>query len=101
MNTSGSTGGHAHDQFDPADRQLGSDAAGRTSLPLLIDCDDCEVRGVGCDDCVVTAILRVAPPSRRPMPTALDAEQLDALDMLADAGLVAPLRLVSRHRSAG
>lgn len=100
MNTFGSTGGDANDLIDSA---AGSAAAagGRTSLPLVIDCDDCEVRGVGCDDCVVTAILRAAPPSRRPVRTALDSEQLEALDMLADAGLVAPLRLVSRHRAAG
>jgi hypothetical protein len=31
---------------------------------VLIDCDTCTVRGVGCDDCVVTVLLG-APPGWR------------------------------------
>ena len=45
------------------------------------------MRDIACSDCVVTMLLG-------PMPSSLDAHK-DALDVLADAGLVAPLRLVT------
>ncbi len=57
-------------------------------LPLLIDCDGCAVRGSGCADCVVTALLGNDADS------AFDADSLQALDVLAHVGLVAPLRLL-------
>ena len=63
-------------------------------LPLLIDCDGCAVRGSGCADCVVTALLGNAAD------TAFDADSLQALDVLADVGLVAPLRLLSVETTA-
>lgn len=55
---------------------------------VLLDCDTCDVRGLACSDCVVTVFLG-APPS------ALDDEDRRALGVLADSGLVPPLRLVS------
>ena len=62
---------------------------GRAPLPLVVDCDGCTVRGLACDDCVVSVLL--GPPPER---LSLDADELSALDALADAGLVPPLRLV-------
>ncbi len=62
---------------------------GRAPLPLVVDCDGCEVRGLACDDCVVSVLL--GPPPER---LSLDADELSALDALAGAGLVPPLRLV-------
>ena len=56
---------------------------------LTVDCDGCAVRGPACDDCVVTVLL--GPPRPR---LQLDADELTALDALAGAGLVPPLRLV-------
>ncbi len=56
---------------------------------MLIDCDRCEVRGLACGDCVVTALLG-APPDG----VEIDADERTALGVLADAGLVPPLRLV-------
>jgi hypothetical protein len=56
---------------------------------VIIDCDSCEVRGLACGDCVVTALLG-APPSG----VELDEAERSALDALADSGLVPPLRLV-------
>lgn len=53
-----------------------------------VDCDTCEVRGLACSDCVVTVLLGVTP-------TALDDEDRRALGVLADSGLVPPLRLVA------
>jgi len=56
---------------------------------LLVGCDDCAARGPACDDCVVSVLL--GPPRER---LELDAAELSALDALATAGLVPPLRLV-------
>ncbi len=53
---------------------------------MIIDCDGCGVRGDACSDCVV-AVLLGAPPS-------LQADEQRAIGVLADAGLVPPLRLV-------
>jgi hypothetical protein len=62
---------------------------GSTSDPLLIECDRCSLRGTGCGDCVVTFLLG-SPPSG----VALDDDERRAIDVLADAGLVPPLRMV-------
>ncbi len=53
---------------------------------MIIDCDSCQMRGLACSDCVVSVLL--APTPR------LDGDQRDAIDALAEAGLVPPLRLV-------
>ena len=53
---------------------------------MIIDCDGCGVRGDACGDCVV-AVLLGAPPD-------LQADEQRALGVLAEAGLVPPLRLV-------
>ncbi|MAT60291.1 MAG: hypothetical protein CMH41_01325 [Micrococcales bacterium] len=50
---------------------------------MQIDCETCPVRGDACGDCVVTALL--GPPE-------LDEREGAALVVLADHGLVAPLR---------
>lgn len=57
---------------------------------VQVDCDTCELRGLACSDCVVTVLLGAAP-------AALDDEDRRALGVLADSGLVPPLRLVSRE----
>lgn len=68
---------------------------------VVIDCGRCVVRNAGvCADCVVTAVL--AEPSH----LSFDADEMAALDALADSGLVAPLRLVlpiesTSHAEAG
>ena len=53
---------------------------------VTIDCDDCAVRGPGCQDCVVSVLLG-APE------TLLDDERR-ALEVLADVGLAPRLRLI-------
>jgi len=55
---------------------------------ITLDCDTCTVRGLACQDCVVS--LLIGPPPD----VALDAAEQQALDVLAAAGLVPPLRLV-------
>lgn len=57
---------------------------------MLIDCDTCTVRGAACGDCVVPLIL-----SNPAVPVDIDEDESDAIDTLAAAGLVPPLRLVS------
>ncbi len=57
---------------------------------MIIDCDSCEVRGLACGDCVVTALLG-APPSG----VELDEGECAALEALAGSGLVPPLRMVA------
>jgi hypothetical protein len=69
---------------------------GHTSQPgdeagtVVIDCDDCAVRGPGCKDCVVSVLLGV--------PETLHEDERAALEVLADAGLAPRLRLVPIHR---
>lgn len=57
---------------------------------VVIDCDDCAVRGVGCKDCVVSVLLGV--------PERLLDDERRALEVLADAGMAPRLRLVPVHR---
>jgi hypothetical protein len=58
-------------------------------MTTRIDCDTCVVRGLACHDCVVTVLL--GPPPE----LSFDDEERAALDVLAGAGLVPPLRLVT------
>ena len=61
------------------------------SVPgMRVDCDGCQVRGpAACGDCVVTVLLG-APPEG----VVLDPEEQQAIEALADGGLIPPLRLV-------
>jgi len=58
---------------------------------VLIDCDACVMKGPGCRDCVVSVVLGM-PPEQSSL--RIDDEELAALDVLAQSGLVPPLRLV-------
>lgn len=58
---------------------------------MLIDCDACGVRGTGCADCVITALIG-APPvgvelTALPGGVELDAVERAALDAFVAAGL--------------
>lgn len=66
----------------------GSAHEGPSGDSVRIDCDTCTVRGSGCGDCVV-AVLLGGPPAG----VELDAEEQQALEALADGGLVPPLRM--------
>ena len=54
---------------------------------MTIECGRCEMRGIGCRDCAVAVI---ESPN---VTDCLTQELLRALRVLADAGLVPPLRL--------
>jgi hypothetical protein len=58
---------------------------------MLIDCDRCAVRDIACSDCVVTALLQMPGPECE-----IGEAEGRALRVLADARLVAPLRLRER-----
>jgi hypothetical protein len=53
---------------------------------MVIDCDGCRMRDLACGDCVVTFLL--GPPG------GLGTAEQSALAVLADGGLVPPLRMV-------
>lgn len=57
-------------------------------MSMRIDCDSCAVRGLACHDCVVTVLLGPPPELE------FDDDERRALDVLADSGLVPPLRMV-------
>lgn len=83
-------------------RREGSIKRERDGDHMIIDCSDCKVRDIACADCVVTVLL--GPPGTaegRPVDVgiprpriALDQEELGAMDVLAESGLVPKLRLV-------
>ena len=56
---------------------------------MIVDCDSCVMRERACGDCVVTLLLG-------PMTGSVE-DHRGTLTVLADAGLVPPLRLVSSH----
>lgn len=81
---------------------------GPTVARMIIDCGECAVRGDACADCVVTfltvpvrprepAVAAGAAPGSVPDVAAgrveLDAAEQGAVGVLAEAGLVPPLRL--------
>jgi len=54
---------------------------------MAVDCGRCGTRGIGCRDCVVAVI------ESQNVTSCLGAAEVRALRVLADAGLVPPLRL--------
>jgi hypothetical protein len=67
---------------------------------MMIDCGSCTVRGDACTDCVVTFLTiptrgRTGPDEVRRAGRGidLDAAEQGALGVLADSGLVPPLRM--------
>ena len=59
---------------------------------MKIDCGRCEMRGTGCDDCVITVL---GPRRASGLPAAsgyLGEEEVKALGVLAAAGMIPPLR---------
>jgi len=60
---------------------------------MIIDCDDCAMQHTSaCSECVVSVLLH-----QMGQPIVLSGDEQDALGNLAQAGLVAPLRLVPRQ----
>jgi hypothetical protein len=62
---------------------------------MIIDCDRCEVRGIACDDCVVSVLL-AAPPAEDRDGIEWGEDESGALRALAQGGLVPPVRMRPR-----
>lgn len=70
---------------------------------MIVDCNECVVRGDSCAECVMTVLLgmpalgadarRTDPERRRKI--RLEQEERAALEVLAEQGLVPRLRLVT------
>jgi hypothetical protein len=61
---------------------------------MTIDCGRCEMRGIGCRDCAVAVI------ESQNVTGYLGEAEVRALRVLADAGLVPPLRLLPASTAA-
>jgi len=58
---------------------------------VIVDCDTCVARGPACADCVVTSLLGLPEWWAT---EGVAGEEMTALAVLADSGLVPPLRLL-------
>jgi len=58
---------------------------------VIVDCDTCVARGPACGDCVVTSLLGLPEWWAT---EGVAGEEMTALAVLADSGLVPPLRLL-------
>ena len=56
---------------------------------LHVDCGNCRARGPACSDCVISVLL--GPMTEEVL---LDDQEQAALQVMADSGLLPPLRLV-------
>ncbi len=61
----------------------------RVESPMVMDCDTCPVRGVRCDDCIVTALGHVPVLVLADGELPLDAGEQRAVERFVAAGLVA------------
>lgn len=66
---------------------------------MVIDCDSCRAPADACGDCVVSVLLGTPDPRLRPV--TLDTDHARAVEVLADCGLVPPLRQTSGARQVG
>jgi hypothetical protein len=71
---------------------------------MIIECERCEVRGLACASCAIgAALVRQSPASQSSGRVApgldhadLDHAEIRALTVLANAGLIPPLRYARR-----
>jgi hypothetical protein len=63
---------------------------------MIIDCHGCQSPGVACGNCAAQAIVS----TEREEPLDLGPAELRALRVLANAGMIAPLRYVPRVAKA-
>lgn len=65
----------------------------RTVSFMIITCDSCAVRDIGCNDCVLTFLLSTPKSETCEIPDTT----AEVIDLLSSRGLVRPLR----YNSAG
>jgi len=59
---------------------------------MHVDCDTCAVKGRACSSCVITVLMGSTPEGIE-----WDETEREALGVLADSGLIPPLRLVPQQ----
>lgn len=64
-------------------------------MSIQIDCDSCEARPVACGDCIMSVLL-VNPSETKEW---FDDDEQRAIVILAEKGLVPPLRMATRDRN--
>lgn len=72
-------------------------------ITVIVDCNECVVRGTACTDCVVTVLLGLPgvgvhtrnADAVNPRGISFEQDERDAMEVLADVGLVPRLRLVT------
>jgi hypothetical protein len=62
---------------------------------MIITCDSCAVRDIGCNDCVLTFLLSAPKRDQRSDICEIPDSTADAIDLLSSRGLVRPLRFNS------
>ena len=69
----------------------------RTVSFMIITCDSCAVRDIGCNDCVLTFLLSSPKSDQRNETCEIPDTTAEVIDLLSSRGLVRPLR----YNSAG
>lgn len=63
---------------------------------MIINCKKCEVRGLACANCAVSALAGDVGDPADPGSPELGPAELRALTVLANAGMIPPLRYAPR-----
>lgn len=66
--------------------------ASDTFVNMIITCDTCAVRDIGCNDCVLSYLLIPLTDAPRPVVQEIPDQTAEAIELLASRGIVRPLR---------
>ena len=66
---------------------------------MIITCDSCAVRDIGCNDCVLTFLLSTPKKDQRSDTCEIPDTTAEAIDLLSSRGIVRPLRFNSAGRA--
>jgi hypothetical protein len=62
---------------------------------MIITCDTCAVRDIGCNDCVLTFLLKAPNKEIGVQSCEIPDSTADAINLLSSRGIVRPLRFNS------
>ena len=68
---------------------------GRIVSVMIITCDTCAVRDIGCNDCVLTFLLSNQAKRKPDQICEIPDSTAEAIDLLSSRGIVRPLRFNS------
>uniref|UniRef100_UPI00404A32DE hypothetical protein n=1 Tax=Candidatus Planktophila sp. TaxID=2175601 RepID=UPI00404A32DE len=66
---------------------------------MIITCDSCALRDIGCNDCVLTFLLSTPKTDQRSDTCEIPDATAEAINLLSSRGLVRPLRFNSAGRA--